>query len=216
MQYACVFFFFQAEDGIRDATVTGVQTCALPISPGRGRRLPQRRLGGDAARGLPQGGHAREEPRPCDHRLHHCQPGLHPVLPAEHERRRAAHERRRPRLQPHGPPRDPGPAAGRRAHRGLNLLIGGRASAGRGANLLLAAASLAVFGIGLAAAEWMARRLNPRYLERISLDDLAYLHTYSPVYGWTPRPSFRYTLAGSETTINRLGYRGRAVTAART
>src|SRR5207245_8251132 len=25
-------FFFQAEDGIRDATVTGVQTCALPIS----------------------------------------------------------------------------------------------------------------------------------------------------------------------------------------
>src|SRR2546430_2833374 len=26
-----VFFFFQAEDGIRDLTVTGVQTCALPI-----------------------------------------------------------------------------------------------------------------------------------------------------------------------------------------
>src|SRR5207245_8678719 len=26
-----VYFFFQAEDGIRDATVTGVQTCALPI-----------------------------------------------------------------------------------------------------------------------------------------------------------------------------------------
>src|SRR2546430_7165699 len=33
-QYRCVcafFFFFQAEDGIRDLTVTGVQTCALPI-----------------------------------------------------------------------------------------------------------------------------------------------------------------------------------------
>src|SRR5699024_12093259 len=28
----CVFFFFQAEDGIRDRNVTGVQTCALPIS----------------------------------------------------------------------------------------------------------------------------------------------------------------------------------------
>src|SRR5688572_32194871 len=28
-------FFFQAEDGIRDLTVTGVQTCALPICPGR-------------------------------------------------------------------------------------------------------------------------------------------------------------------------------------
>src|SRR2546430_6005307 len=29
--YWSVFFFFQAEDGIRDLTVTGVQTCALPI-----------------------------------------------------------------------------------------------------------------------------------------------------------------------------------------
>src|SRR5690348_18203449 len=28
----CFFFFFQAEDGIRDGRVTGVQTCALPIS----------------------------------------------------------------------------------------------------------------------------------------------------------------------------------------
>src|SRR2546426_3233749 len=27
----CLFFFFQAEDGIRDYKVTGVQTCALPI-----------------------------------------------------------------------------------------------------------------------------------------------------------------------------------------
>src|SRR2546422_2889347 len=27
----CYFFFFQAEDGIRDVAVTGVQTCALPI-----------------------------------------------------------------------------------------------------------------------------------------------------------------------------------------
>src|SRR5258708_252491 len=51
--YTCVtvflfFFFFQAEDGIRDDLVTGVQTCALPISGdpvavvvglGRGRHL---------------------------------------------------------------------------------------------------------------------------------------------------------------------------------
>src|SRR2546430_17094172 len=29
---SCLIFFFQAEDGIRDLTVTGVQTCALPIS----------------------------------------------------------------------------------------------------------------------------------------------------------------------------------------
>src|SRR2546426_2355357 len=33
-----VFFFFQAEDGIRDYKVTGVQTCALPICRGG---LPQ-------------------------------------------------------------------------------------------------------------------------------------------------------------------------------
>src|SRR2546421_6987350 len=32
--YSQLFFFFQAEDGIRDLIVTGVQTCALPISPG--------------------------------------------------------------------------------------------------------------------------------------------------------------------------------------
>src|SRR5256885_4619420 len=31
-----VCFFFQAEDGIRDYKVTGVQTCALPISAGHG------------------------------------------------------------------------------------------------------------------------------------------------------------------------------------
>src|SRR5256886_6679569 len=31
----CQFFFFQAEDGIRDLTVTGVQTCALPVCKNR-------------------------------------------------------------------------------------------------------------------------------------------------------------------------------------
>src|SRR5256885_10665937 len=33
--FKVLFFFFQAEDGIRDYKVTGVQTCALPISPRR-------------------------------------------------------------------------------------------------------------------------------------------------------------------------------------
>src|SRR5256886_10235831 len=33
VRYIRIFFFFQAEDGIRDLTVTGVQTCALPIRP---------------------------------------------------------------------------------------------------------------------------------------------------------------------------------------
>src|SRR5256885_6524331 len=40
------FFFFQAEDGIRDYKVTGVQTCALPISGQLGA------VGGEHAHGL--------------------------------------------------------------------------------------------------------------------------------------------------------------------
>src|SRR2546422_1263851 len=49
-----MFFFFQAEDGIRDVAVTGVQTCALPICAGRRRQrrdlpgLPPRRMEGAA------------------------------------------------------------------------------------------------------------------------------------------------------------------------
>src|SRR5687768_18583978 len=35
-----ISFFFQAEDGIRDVAVTGVQTCALPISHETGGLLP--------------------------------------------------------------------------------------------------------------------------------------------------------------------------------
>src|SRR5690554_6999534 len=60
-----VFFFFQAEDGIRDADVTGVQTCALPIS------VP----GADAARRRPVDpapvGQRRGPAEPCQQR----QPG---------------------------------------------------------------------------------------------------------------------------------------------
>src|SRR5699024_11369376 len=41
-------FFFQAEDGIRDRNVTGVQTCALPISSG----VIHLRLSAVAARGI--------------------------------------------------------------------------------------------------------------------------------------------------------------------
>src|SRR5690606_40414167 len=41
-RFLCFFFFFQAEDGIRDFHVTGVQTCALPISGSEStRRLAQ-------------------------------------------------------------------------------------------------------------------------------------------------------------------------------
>src|SRR5437773_9265421 len=46
--FSFFFFFFQAEDGIRDRDVTGVQTCALPISARDGGPAPlrQKRLSG--------------------------------------------------------------------------------------------------------------------------------------------------------------------------
>src|SRR5688572_33423149 len=66
----CWFFFFQAEDGIRDLTVTGVQTCALPISSGAAASLAESRaqarrmLHGRRLRG--RGGHDRRLPRTRD------------------------------------------------------------------------------------------------------------------------------------------------------
>src|SRR6266404_3921892 len=55
------FFFFQAEDGIRDKLVTGVQTCALPIWPRRGgdrRHDRHRRHAGAGGHGHPARGRA--------------------------------------------------------------------------------------------------------------------------------------------------------------
>src|SRR6266487_6123015 len=52
-----MFFFFQAEDGIRDGRVTGVQTCALPICPDR---APE---GDEAADGRDPGGGDAGDPR---------------------------------------------------------------------------------------------------------------------------------------------------------
>src|SRR5437867_13352085 len=46
------FFFFQAEDGIRDRTVTGVQTCALPIFAVIAYRQPVTRAEVEAIRGV--------------------------------------------------------------------------------------------------------------------------------------------------------------------
>src|SRR5437879_13713555 len=48
-----LFFFFQAEDGIRDTSVTGVQTCALPISGGQPAGRP---VGDDDLSDLEPGG----------------------------------------------------------------------------------------------------------------------------------------------------------------
>src|SRR5690606_40551960 len=61
-QLSCFFFFFfQAEDGIRDFHVTGVQTCALPIFPELEviREVLDRRVAGQsitAAEVIPPGG----------------------------------------------------------------------------------------------------------------------------------------------------------------
>src|SRR5215216_1690980 len=53
------FFFFQAEDGIRDDLVTGVQTCALPISARRADGELRGRRGAAAAAGSARPGPAR-------------------------------------------------------------------------------------------------------------------------------------------------------------
>src|ERR1041384_8738930 len=55
--FCACFFFFQAEDGIRDKLVTGVQTCALPIC--RRRRCP----GNDGGGRRPAAGADRSEER---------------------------------------------------------------------------------------------------------------------------------------------------------
>src|SRR2546422_6519935 len=61
------FFFFQAEDGIRDVAVTGVQTCALPIwmTHELGRREAQQALDGVAGEQQgPVGGDEGDRVRP--------------------------------------------------------------------------------------------------------------------------------------------------------
>ena len=65
-----VCFFFQAEDGMRDTSVTGVQTCALPISEhqvavGGGDAVPEGGAGADGLVGgaLPQIGRASRRER---------------------------------------------------------------------------------------------------------------------------------------------------------
>src|SRR5690606_41100860 len=86
-----VFFFFQAEDGIRDFHVTGVQTCALPICRQRGEHVGNR--GGLT-------GHRGRRPRvqqrvahlPCHHR-HPAHLGT--VLSGQLSHERASSEERR-------------------------------------------------------------------------------------------------------------------------
>src|SRR5256885_12922257 len=55
-----IFFFFQAEDGIRDYKVTGVQTCALPISA-----RPRHKRRGQYNPGVCGRGFAATRSQPC-------------------------------------------------------------------------------------------------------------------------------------------------------
>src|SRR5690625_7418344 len=61
--YFSACYFFQAEDGIRDGHVTGVQTCALPICGGipvqLGQLRARRGLRSSTVRRDPRGGRAR-------------------------------------------------------------------------------------------------------------------------------------------------------------
>src|SRR3989475_8784012 len=79
------FFFFQAEDGIRDLTVTGVQTCALPISllVGELRSRPHPVLGPSGP--APPGWY----PQPCRRR------DTRGLLARVHQRRVVARRRKR-------------------------------------------------------------------------------------------------------------------------
>src|SRR6266536_5179833 len=62
-----LFFFFRAEDGIRDPLVTGVQTCALPICDGPAARITAATssgsVGGGMDRRLPLAQRLRPPPR---------------------------------------------------------------------------------------------------------------------------------------------------------
>src|SRR5207248_5136729 len=60
-----IYFFFQAEDGIRDRTVTGVQTCALPISSGSPDVRPCSRAG-FAGKELAEAAAGKSLPQLCD------------------------------------------------------------------------------------------------------------------------------------------------------
>src|SRR5256884_2972583 len=70
------FFFFQAEDGIRDVAVTGVQTCALPIL-------------GHWITGI--SGHASRARRRCKHELFRCGICERRLLPISFSGRKRIH-----------------------------------------------------------------------------------------------------------------------------
>jgi GDSL-like lipase/acylhydrolase family protein len=69
--------------------------------------------------------------------------------------------------------------------------------------LLLAAASVAACTAVLVVAEFLSRRLDPHYLDRVRGAEV-----YSERYGWKLRPGFAGLLHDVPTTVNARGYRG--------
>src|SRR5206468_6647120 len=97
-------FFFQAEDGIRGLIVTGVQTCALPISdPARagGRRVPGRP---ESSAPLPEQGRSAERTPPvcCDSVIGPTARRTHPPRQSRSEERRVGEEGRARVAPSHG------------------------------------------------------------------------------------------------------------------
>src|SRR5437764_14489556 len=81
--YSFFFFFFQAEDGIRDTSVTGVQTCALPIwEPAAPQRdNPQREAPDEAEQQAEADGEAVGEVEPGGERVTSDFPEAAPARP---------------------------------------------------------------------------------------------------------------------------------------
>src|SRR5688572_1463123 len=85
-------FFFQAEDGIRDLTVTGVQTCALPIFVGPARQRPSEMAGEDRVADLMRQ-HGVEDPFQRPLNLHVPSGDLRPAVRGGMERERSEERR---------------------------------------------------------------------------------------------------------------------------
>src|SRR2546422_690600 len=94
--FSIFFFFFQAEDGIRDVAVTGVQTCALPISQRGGPARADRRRNTGKQNNVPEREHREREQ--VGHRsmlalslrgISHCPSGLASTVPREQRRMRS-------------------------------------------------------------------------------------------------------------------------------
>src|SRR2546422_5525318 len=90
--FSSVFFFFQAEDGIRDVAVTGVQTCALPISEPADVNFGGKVMGGAVMKWIDQAGYTCAAGWTGSYCVTVYVGGLHFVGPIRSEERRVGKE----------------------------------------------------------------------------------------------------------------------------